>query len=115
MSLTTLLAFISLYTQTSASLPKTSYAKNIDLWYLFSLCYLSLIIAVHLSTCDAALSTRVTKGDSTQPGWLARPGVREGCSKPNASMKRDIVILKISRIAFALLDIIFDIYYFINM
>lgn len=50
MSLTTLLVFISLYTETSGSLPSTAYLKLIDVWFVFSITYLTLIICVHLAT-----------------------------------------------------------------
>ena len=50
MSLTTLLVFISLYTETSNSLPSTAYLKYIDVWFVFSITYLSVIIIVHLAT-----------------------------------------------------------------
>lgn len=50
MSLTTLLVFISLYTETSNSLPSTAYLKYIDVWFVFSITYLSIIIIVHLAT-----------------------------------------------------------------
>lgn len=116
MSLTTLLAFFSLYTQTSSSLPKTSYAKNIDVWYLFSLCYLSLIITVHIATCATALSG--TRKDSVSTpmirSWFV-VGTR-GCDSKQlrTSVNRDIVILKISRVAFALVAIIFYFIYFVS-
>ncbi|KAK4323167.1 hypothetical protein Pmani_006116 [Petrolisthes manimaculis] len=50
MSLTTLLVFISLYTETSGSLPSTAYLKLIDVWFVFSITFLTLIICVHLAT-----------------------------------------------------------------
>ncbi|KAG0726035.1 hypothetical protein GWK47_037392 [Chionoecetes opilio] len=50
MSLTTLLVFISLYTESSNSLPTTAYLKYIDVWFVFSITYLSVIIIVHLAT-----------------------------------------------------------------
>ena len=52
MSLTTLLVLISLYTETLNSLPITSYVKIIDIWFIFSITFLSLIIGTHLLTCD---------------------------------------------------------------
>ena len=52
MSLTTLLVLIALYTDTMSSLPVTSYVKLIDVWFIFSVIFLSSIIAVHLITND---------------------------------------------------------------
>ncbi|KAK8402088.1 hypothetical protein O3P69_001288 [Scylla paramamosain] len=54
MSLTTLLVFISLYTETNNSLPSTSYLKYIDVWFVFSITYLSVIIIVHLASFSHA-------------------------------------------------------------
>lgn len=51
MSLTTLLVLIALYSDASAALPKTSYIKLIDIWFVFGISFLSLIISVHLATC----------------------------------------------------------------
>ncbi|XP_042882576.1 gamma-aminobutyric acid receptor subunit beta-like, partial [Penaeus japonicus] len=42
MSLTTLLVFISLYTETSSTLPSTSYLKRIDLWNILRAARLGL-------------------------------------------------------------------------
>ena len=60
MSLTTLLVLISLYSETITLLPVTSYIKFIKIWYLFSISYLSGIIAVHLITNDITI-TKVAK------------------------------------------------------
>ncbi|KAK3875720.1 hypothetical protein Pcinc_019420 [Petrolisthes cinctipes] len=51
MSLTTLLVLISLYTETASTLPKTPYLKLIDIWFVFNIVYLSLIITTHLVAC----------------------------------------------------------------
>ncbi|XP_071537664.1 uncharacterized protein [Panulirus ornatus] len=50
MSLTTLLVLTSLYTQTAASLPKTSYLKAIDIWLLYCIIVLVIIIVSHIFT-----------------------------------------------------------------
>ncbi|KAK8385781.1 hypothetical protein O3P69_016509 [Scylla paramamosain] len=121
MSLTTLLVFISLYTQMSASLPKTSYMKHIDMWYVFSLSYLSLIITIHLATCSTALSTRVKKVAPSPPcsrplGMAVVSDTLSGSSDcPNTSSTWDVLILKISRVAFAVTAVMFAFYYFINV
>ncbi|KAK3894787.1 hypothetical protein Pcinc_001509 [Petrolisthes cinctipes] len=51
MSLTTLLVLISLYTETASTLPKTPYLKLINIWFVFNIVYLSLIITTHLVAC----------------------------------------------------------------
>ncbi|KAK3863709.1 hypothetical protein Pcinc_030547 [Petrolisthes cinctipes] len=70
MSLTTLLVLISLYTDASAALPNTSYIKLIDIWFVFSISFLSLIIAVHLATCKTDDLQPTFKGQGEE-GWLA--------------------------------------------
>ena len=55
MSLTTLLVLISLFNESTSSLPSTSYLKFIDVWFLFSVIFLSLIILVHLITNDSTV------------------------------------------------------------
>ncbi|XP_076030725.1 glycine receptor subunit alpha-2-like [Oratosquilla oratoria] len=50
MSLTTLLVLTSLYTQTAASLPKTSYLKAIDMWLLYFIIVLVCVIITHIFT-----------------------------------------------------------------
>ncbi|XP_063859545.1 uncharacterized protein LOC135100504 isoform X1 [Scylla paramamosain] len=118
MSLTTLLLFISLYTQTSSSLPKTSYMKYIDEWYVFSLSYLSLIIAIHMVTCSTALSTSMSEGAASvlKPRGLSIAVVPGGSGGGQCEVKMslisDVNILKISRIAFAAIAAIFMLYYF---
>ncbi|CAL4080963.1 unnamed protein product, partial [Meganyctiphanes norvegica] len=49
-SLTTLLVHMSLYSDVLATLPQTTYLKSIDVWFIFSIFFLSSIIAVHLIT-----------------------------------------------------------------
>ena len=121
MSLTTLLVFISLYTEMSSSLPKTSYVKHIDLWYMFSLTYLSLIITIHLATCTMALSNRMSKGAASAPKRRIRsitvvPGGPCGSQhEPKNCSTWDINILKISRVVFAVIAATFDIYYFMKV
>lgn len=112
MSLTTLLAFFSLYTQTSSSLPKTSYVKNIDIWYLFTLCFLSFVITIHMATCSTALSANKELSASTPAtrGWMA--GSSGGSKQQKKSLNRDIVILKISRVAFAAVLFFFYVSYY---
>ncbi|KAK8744854.1 hypothetical protein OTU49_000653 [Cherax quadricarinatus] len=46
-SLTSLLVVATLYTQASASLPKTSYFKMVDVWLLSSIFFIFIIIVIH--------------------------------------------------------------------
>lgn len=46
-ALTSLLVLATLFTQVSASLPKTSYFKMVDIWLLFCILLIFLIIIFH--------------------------------------------------------------------
>ncbi|XP_063588599.1 ligand-gated ion channel 50-like [Penaeus indicus] len=48
MSLTTLLVLVALYTDSLRSLPDVNYNTYLDVWYIFSMAYLSLIVAMHI-------------------------------------------------------------------
>lgn len=48
MSLTTLLVLYTLFSQTSSSLPKTSYIKMIDIWFFLDIAILFVIIILHI-------------------------------------------------------------------
>jgi len=61
MSLTTLLVLISLYTDTMNSLPRTSYIKYMDIWFLFSVAFISIIVLAHLFTSNTNFVTKLTK------------------------------------------------------
>ena len=52
MSLTTLLVLISLYSDILNSLPATSYIKFVDIWFISSILFHSIIIIVHIITND---------------------------------------------------------------
>lgn len=52
MSLTTLLVLIALYSDVLSQLPVTSYLKFLDVWFIFSITFISLIIFVHLFTSN---------------------------------------------------------------
>ncbi|KAK4314734.1 hypothetical protein Pmani_013987 [Petrolisthes manimaculis] len=47
-SLTTLLVLYTLFSQTSSSLPNTSYVKMIDVWFFVCICILFIIILFHI-------------------------------------------------------------------
>ena len=59
MSLTTLLVLIALNAETMSSLPVTSYMKFIDVWFLYSVIFLTIIIVMHLITND--VTTKILK------------------------------------------------------
>ncbi|KAK3892732.1 hypothetical protein Pcinc_003422 [Petrolisthes cinctipes] len=71
MSLTTLLVFISLYTETSGSLPSTAYLKLIDVWFVFSITFLTLIICVHLATFT--IGPKVSHSNNPQTDSNTKP------------------------------------------
>ena len=54
MSLTTLLVLIAFYSDVLSQLPVTAYLKFLDIWFIFSISYLSTIIFIHLMTSDNA-------------------------------------------------------------
>lgn len=127
MSLTTLLVFISLYTDTTSSLPSTAYHKHIDLWFIFSITYLSLIIITHLATSStAAASHQPSSPSSASPsvspsvsskGNKARPpststAWEEGVHQRHCWKPSDVVILKVARFVFSVAAVVFYFYYF---
>ncbi|XP_063845198.1 uncharacterized protein LOC135091470 isoform X1 [Scylla paramamosain] len=63
-SLTVLLVLASLFTQTSTSLPKTSYFKMVDVWLLFCISLIFFVIVFHV-TIDMAATGQLT-GDSSK-------------------------------------------------
>ena len=69
MSLTTLLVLISLYTDTSVALPKTPYIKLIDIWYIFSISFISLIITVHLLTSNNLSEVKSISSSKVSPKY----------------------------------------------
>lgn len=50
MSLTSLLVLVALYTESLDTLPAIPYNTHMDIWYIFSIAFLGLIIATHLCT-----------------------------------------------------------------
>ncbi|KAK3884183.1 hypothetical protein Pcinc_011528 [Petrolisthes cinctipes] len=84
MSLTTLLVFISLYAQTTASLPRTAYLKRIDLWYVFCIAFLTLVIFTNLAT-STTTNTRGTTAEG--PFWWHPSGPVEQRNEAWSSKK----------------------------
>lgn len=103
MSLTTLLVFISLYTDVSSSLPNTSYLKLIDVWFVYNILFLSLIIATHLLACGSIQGINERQ-------WV----VPEVKNDPHGSISREELILKVARITFGLVTLFFLVGYFIS-
>ncbi|KAK3877443.1 hypothetical protein Pcinc_017844 [Petrolisthes cinctipes] len=84
MSLTTLLVFISLNAQTTASLPRTAYLKRIDLWYVFCIAFLTLVIFTNLAT-STTTNTRGTTAEG--PFWWHPSGPVEQRNEAWSSKK----------------------------
>ena len=101
MSLTTLLVFISLYTETNNSLPSTSYLKYIDVWFVFSITFLSVIIIVHLATFSHAPII----------AWSAKISFRKATCQSISSRK----ILRAARIILFVVLFFFSIAYFLRL
>ncbi|KAK4314634.1 hypothetical protein Pmani_014085 [Petrolisthes manimaculis] len=59
-SLTVLLVLAALFTQTSTSLPKTSYFKMVDVWLLFSISLIFFVIVFHV-IIDMATEGKLSK------------------------------------------------------
>ena len=87
MSLTTLLVLISLYSDTMDDLPVTSYVKFIDIWFMFSITFLTAIILVHLITNN-------TKKEFSEPLFTKRT------QKPKPALKKfsNALILRFAQI-----------------
>ncbi|XP_069973903.1 pH-sensitive chloride channel 2-like [Penaeus vannamei] len=99
MSLTTLLVFISLYTETSSTLPSTSYIKRIDIWFVFSIVYLTLIIMLHLVTCTSALVAASSSPSSLFSRPLVSPvpsssGTAGASVRDRKQFSRDRLVLR---------------------
>ncbi|KAK3894269.1 hypothetical protein Pcinc_001963 [Petrolisthes cinctipes] len=133
MSLTTLLVFISLYAQTTASLPRTAYLKRIDLWYVFCIAFLTLVIFTNLAT-STTTNTRGTTAEG--PFWWHPSGPEEQRNEawsskklPNSSTqqqqqqqeqerheesrrKRKELVLKTASVVLGVSSLIFIIVYF---
>lgn len=103
MGLTTLLVFISLYTDVSSSLPNTSYLKLIDVWFVFNILFLSLIIGTHLLACGSIQGTG-------ERHWVVP--VKKDCA--GASNSREELILKVARITLGVVTLFFLVGYFVS-
>ncbi|KAF2363479.1 Neurotransmitter-gated ion-channel transmembrane domain [Trinorchestia longiramus] len=83
-ALTSLLVVATLFTQASSSLPKTSYFKMVDIWLLFCIGVIFLIIIFH-ALVDASLSY------SDTPDELVSASARRAifCAAPKGPPERD--------------------------
>ncbi|XP_053641290.2 uncharacterized protein [Cherax quadricarinatus] len=66
-ALTVLLVLASLFTQTSTSLPKTSYFKMVDVWLLFSISLIFFVIVFHIVIDMAYEGKLVGSSSNTSP------------------------------------------------
>ena len=70
-ALTSLLVLATLFTQVSASLPKTSYFKMVDIWLLFCIIIIFFIIIFH-----TIIDLHVDYGDkimTSNEAWITQP------------------------------------------
>lgn len=115
MSLTTLLMFIALYTETSSSLPSTAYLKHIDVWFVFGLIYLFLIITIHLATFLTDSQSAGQAVGSSRSGRVAWPTKSFTTEKVKDKAVVPKWILRASMMVFALVLIIFSLVYFLSI
>lgn len=76
-SLTSLLVLATFFTQTSASIPRTSYLKLIDAWYVALICenflvIVSLVVVENLRLQDRPVVTKVVPMGEKQPNQPTR-------------------------------------------
>lgn len=71
-ALTSLLVLATLFTQVSASLPKTSYFKMVDIWLLFCIVLIFFIILFH-TVIDLHVDYAVYSGQGPSLGTWALP------------------------------------------
>lgn len=107
-SLTTLLVLVALYTDSASSLPSISYNSHIDIWYIFSMVFLALIVATHLLTSASRMvpSGDPVKFDAHVNAWLPNVAIADANSFPKTSKT-----LLYSRALYACAFVAFLIYY----
>ncbi|KAG7175156.1 Glycine receptor subunit beta-like 2 [Homarus americanus] len=82
-SLTSLLVMATLFTQASASLPKTSYFKMVDVWLLSSIFFIFIIIVLH-TVIDRVREWEPTpKKTTSKPKIVLSPATSEKSSTSN--------------------------------
>ncbi|XP_071540839.1 uncharacterized protein [Panulirus ornatus] len=117
-TLTSLLVMATLFTQVSASLPKTSYFKMVDVWLLFCIVMSFLIIISHVfidnsledakSGVAASSTPALTKVLPLYPGSSTPSISHTGYASINNTTKR---LINISRFCFIVLVILFNLIY----
>lgn len=120
MSLTTMLVFMSLYTETSSSLPSTAYLKHIDVWFVFNLTFLTLIIGLHLATCRGTGEAQGPSTPSRSRVFILRGSSGKGRNEARSRAREKLgvladprVVLLGGRVVFAALFLAFTAVYFI--
>ncbi|XP_071530482.1 uncharacterized protein [Panulirus ornatus] len=98
LSVMTILVLVSLYTKSLSTLPTTPYNKLIDLWYLFAIIYVSLIIATHLATSRTASLCQDPPVMTLLKEKLESPARHQLCRGGTSS-----AILVLARVVFALI------------
>ena len=83
MSLTALLVLIALFTDSSTNLPRTDRLKVIDVWFVFTIAYLSSIVIVHIATASNVKQFYPLKNKCVAPknknGWTYQNKLCSGC------------------------------------
>lgn len=105
MSLTTLLVLIDLYSDSLNSLPKTSYLKCLDIWFVFSIAFLSAIIAVHLTTNQEASGHHQV--------WCRVVPKKQ--NRPRSTRWNNSKSLRLTQILLAVVYILVQIFYWITI
>ncbi|XP_045129174.1 ligand-gated ion channel 50-like isoform X2 [Portunus trituberculatus] len=67
MSLTTLLALVALYSESLGALPSTSYLKHLDIWFVFSIAFLTATVITHLGINDHNSPVTFLRKESSCP------------------------------------------------
>lgn len=106
MSLTTLLVLIALYSDSVTSLPRTSYLKALDIWFMFSIAFLTAIIAAHLVT--NRVNTKMADSVALVEPWVGR-SQDKGCQTRMTNAK----VLKVTQILLAVVYFSFQVWYWI--
>ncbi|XP_071552922.1 uncharacterized protein [Panulirus ornatus] len=100
-TLTSLLVMATLFTQVSASLPKTSYFKMVDVWLLFCIVMSFLIIIFHVvidNSLTSSSSSTEKPRSSIGPGQTKVLPLNEDVSLSNPIFKNQSGISKTSRL-----------------
>ncbi|XP_069949577.1 uncharacterized protein [Cherax quadricarinatus] len=118
-ALTALLVLASLFTQTSNSLPKTSYFKLVDVWLFFSIVIIFFVVMLQTLVdfaADKNWFSCLSNKKSTKIQVLDKTGRRTkeafmGPSFPRVAGQYDMAVLNFSRIIIPILFFIFNIIY----